>query len=88
MPCSTVLPARNDNYVSDLRLFDEPLCWLFLNFSRKVFIGCDGPFESFERKSTLWLLMSGWLMVQCAISTNIGNKLNPRSVKLYIFLCE
>jgi len=26
MLCSTVLPARNDNYVSDLRLFDELLC--------------------------------------------------------------
>jgi len=88
MLCSTVLSARNDNYVSVLGLFDEPLCWLFLNFSRKVFIGCDGPFASFDRKSTFWLLMSGWLMVQCAISTNIGNKLNPRSVKLYIFLCE
>ena len=23
MLCRTVLPARNDNYVSDLRLFDE-----------------------------------------------------------------
>ena len=27
MLCSTVLSARNDNYVSDLRLFDEPLCF-------------------------------------------------------------
>ena len=26
MLCSTVLSARNDNYMSDLRLFDEPLC--------------------------------------------------------------
>ena len=26
MLCSTVLSARNDNYLSDLRLFDEPLC--------------------------------------------------------------
>ena len=26
MPCSTVLSARNDNYVSVLRLFDEILC--------------------------------------------------------------
>ena len=26
MLCSTVLSARNDNYVSDLRFFGEPLC--------------------------------------------------------------
>ena len=26
MLCSTVLSARNDNYVSVLRLFDETLC--------------------------------------------------------------
>jgi hypothetical protein len=26
MLCSTVLSSRNHNYVSDLRLFDEPLC--------------------------------------------------------------
>ena len=26
MLCSTVLSARNDNYLSDLRLFDEPKC--------------------------------------------------------------
>jgi hypothetical protein len=48
MLCSTVLSARNDNYVSDLRLFDETLCCS--GSAVLCFSGAELPLVYFIRK--------------------------------------